>query len=183
MLDASWGSPLICAAANGREETARLLLARGADSSRAEEELQQWPQARTPDYLKIWQMAANGDTFPTFRDMMENLLDENFDSDELTLFLDWEVPEVISRSRTLQDSQPINFNEDVLFLATFPIPSASSVSGSPNVEASSLSEYLFSMQKEDVDVDFIYTIIELLKEAEFGDPESGKQLLDIYHIV
>lgn len=184
MLDASWGSPLICAAANGREETARLLLARGADSSRAEEELQQWPQARTPNYLKIWQMAANGDTFTTFRDMMDNLLDTNFDSDELTLFLDWEVPEVISRSRTLQnDSQPINFNEDVLFLATFPIPSASSVSGSPTVEASSLSEYLFSMQKEDVDVDFIYTIIELLKEVEFGDPESGKQLLDIYHIV
>lgn len=172
--------PLICAAAYGKEDIARLLLARGADPSNAEHDWYEKYGAvtpRIPDYLKMWQMATIGDPFHTFGDLVNNLPGTVSDSDEFTLVLDWEVPEVISRAKITETDarKPIDFTQNVIFRASATSSHASRAIEGYNIEASSLSECLFTLRREDTDVELIYTIIELLNEVEFDGYESGRQ--------
>lgn len=95
------------------------------------------------------------------------------DRDRLTLVLDWELPEVISREKTWHNNarKSINVAENVVFLA-------SSTHEGYIIEANSLSEYLSTFIGEGNDEKFIKTMIDLLNQVDFEGPESGKQFQD-----
>ena len=175
-------SLLIQAAASGNEDGALLLLAQGADPSHLDEKwylthrLRNGGIPQMPDYLKIWQMSTDRKLFPTFQDLVNHLPGKNFDPNDYILAFDWEVPEVISRHRTMgKDARKsINFTEDVIFLASSTSSSALGAHEALNFEASSLSEHLCSLGVGDNNVRFIHTIIGLLNGVDFDDLESGK---------
>ena len=173
---------LIRAAASGNEDEALLLLAQGADPSHIDEKwyvtyrLRNGGIPQMPDYLKIWQMSTDGKLFSTFQDLVNHLPGKFFDRDDYILTFDWEVPEVISRHKTMgKDARnSINFTEDVIFLASSTFSSAFGAHETLHFEASSLSEHLRTSSAGDNNVDFIHKITRLLNYVDFNDPGSCK---------
>jgi hypothetical protein len=88
----------------------------------------------------MWEMAMSGEVFPTFTELANKLPDEFSDRDNLTLVLDWEIPEFISQEKKLEANaqKSMNFEENVVFLS-----SGGDEGGI--IEAGSLSEYLSTL--------------------------------------